>query len=44
MDAERTPMKGRHTIKQPPRNWLSQAAGGAPLGGSAAGAPGGGHV
>lgn len=30
--------------EQPPRNWLRQAAGGAPLGESAAGAPGGGHL
>jgi hypothetical protein len=38
-------MSTTHTpFKRPPRNWLCQAAGGAPLGGSAEGAAGGNHV
>jgi hypothetical protein len=33
-----------HTIKHTPQIWLCQAASVAPLGGSAEGATGGGHV
>jgi hypothetical protein len=37
-------MHHTHTTKQTPQIWLCQAAGVAPLGGSAAGATGGSHV
>jgi hypothetical protein len=37
-------MKCTLTTQQAPRNWLCQAAGDAPLGGSAEGATGGSHV